>query len=85
MVFVRAALNVVVLFAIVFFSAYEKKAPLNRREIQCFHMNLAEKCAFACGVYAAVDLSVSGAASAFQRFQLVNSMQDFLSCFGYER
>src|SRR6266849_4214883 len=34
-------------------------------------MNLAEKCAFACGIYAAVELSVSGAASAFQRFQLV--------------
>jgi hypothetical protein len=48
-------------------------------------MNLAEKCAFACGIYAAVGLSVSRAASAFQRFQVVNSMQDFLSCFGYER
>ena len=48
-------------------------------------MNLVEKCGFAWEVYAAVNLTVSEAASAFHRFQLVNSMQDFLSCLGYKR
>jgi hypothetical protein len=45
---------------------------------------LPEDYAFAGEIYAAVDQSFTEPASVLQRFQPVNSMQDFLSPLGYE-